>query len=371
MATPPVPKISNGDVLKRQSHAKAASKKGSKKPFKSNFTSQYKSSHAADSGAAANESDEEESDSSATEEHKNPDEDGDVFALPNGRQQPLVAAMRRSAGPRSKDEDMIMSDDVPATAGAVQDTDDDDDQYADVEDIEESEASDDDGDINECDVRRAAESDLIGEFERSEQRREASGVTNAIQDMALEDDEANDIALAQELSIQDANPHVDFDFEVNMNDDPFVGLPGDDTIYKAMWDEAEMAMWRRPGSTSPKQRTATNGGTQKRVRFEEVNDAASRASSPASSEEDAGEAFPDLFASQDDPMIQRQLALDVEDDNGLLSNDWGDLESCYDFDGDEEDVAWKVDEEEDSEDSDDESDISDCEYQTRLSTFMH
>lgn len=358
MATTPIPRISDGETLK-QSQAKTASKKGGKKPLKSNITNKIKSTRSMNSASAGvAESEDDESDSAAIDEHMDADEDGDAFALSNGRQQAVGGAERHSAGPQNKDEDMIMSDEM---TGAQQSTDeDDDDQYADVEDVDDSEISDDDddGDLDESRVLRSAEDDLIGEFERSEQRREANGVANAMDGMALHDDEAHDIALAQELSLQEANPHVEFDFEVNMNDDPFVGLTGDDSIYKAMWDEAEMAMWRRPGLSSPKQRPVANG-TQKRVRFEEVRDKFSRESSPASSE-DANDAFPDLFASQDDPMVQRHLALDVEDDQGLLPYDWGDLESCYDFDGDEENLAFQLDEEDDSDESEDDSDVSDC-----------
>lgn len=368
MATPPVPKISNGDILKR-SNAKAASKKSGKKPFKSNITNKVKSTRAANNASADTaESDDDESDSSAIDEHDNSKEDEAAFALSNGRQQSGGNAGRRLAGPR-KNDDTIMNDNAQATAGAEHSTDDDDDQYADVEDISDSDVSDDDGDITEKDVRRAAESDLIGEFERSEQRKESIGMTNAIHDMAL-DDEAHDIALAKELSLQDSNPPIDFDFEVNMDDDPFVGLNGDDSTYKAMWDEAEMAMWRRPGSSSPRERSNANNGTQKRVRFEEVVDTPSRVSSPDSSaDEDAGDAFPDLFASLDDPTIQQQLALDVEDDNGLLPYDWGDTESCYDFDGEEENLAFQLDEEDDSNESDDDTLTSDCKYMVAASTY--
>lgn len=354
MATPPVQKLSNGDVLKHSS-AKPASKKGGKKAFKSNITNKVKASRNSNSATAgAAESDDEESDSSAIEERATAGEDADVFAPSKGRQQAIGGAERRSAGLRSNSEDMVMSEGV---MGAQDSTDDDDDgQYADVEDVSDSDMSDDDGDIDESRVLRSVESDLIGEFERSEQRREANGVTTAIHGMALDDDEARDIALAQELSLQDAPPQIDFDFDVNMDEDPFVGLAGDDSIYKAMWDEAEMAMWRRPGPGSPRER---NNGTQKRVRFEEVHDTFSRASSPASSE-DGNDAFPDLFASQDDPAIRQRLALDVDDDTGLLPYDWGDTESCYDFDGDEEHLAFRLDEEDDSEESDDDSDLSDC-----------
>ena len=367
MATPPVPRISNGDILK-QSKAKAAAKKSGKKPLKSNITNKVKSARSIKTASAgADESDDDESDSSAMGEHSISDEDADVFALPNGRQQSVVRAERRSAGPQSKDEDTMMDDgDMQAAAGAEESTD-DDDQYADVEDISDSEESDGEGDTNAKKILRSAENDLIGEYERSEQRKAANGVTNAINDMALEDDEVRDIALAQELSLQDANPLMDLNFEVNMDEDPFVGLAGDDSIYKAMWDEAEMAMWRRPGPSSPRMRPSASNGAQKRVRFEEVHDTFSRESSPSSSE-DANEAFPDLFASQDDPAIQQHLALDVDDDNGLLPYDWGDLESCYDFDGDEEDLAFKLDEEDDTDESEDDSDDSDCKFVIRTST---
>lgn len=342
MATQPFQQISNGGG---RNHS---AMKG-KRPYKSNVTNKIKSSHApkaASTGDAS--SDDDESESSAIEEHPTSDGDADVYALSNGQQQAVAGAERRSAGPRSKNDDMMMSDD--------------DERYADVEDIEDSEVSGDEGDIKESRVRRSIENDLIGEFERAEragQRTEANDMAIAVSDMAL-DDEARDIALAQQLSLQDANPHIDFKFEVNMNDDPFVGLAEDDTIYKAMWDEAEMAMWRRPGAQgNGRERATATNGTQKRVRFEEVNDTFSRASSPESSDGE-NDAFPDLFASQDDPAIQRHLALDVDDDNGLLPYDWADTESCYDFDGEEENLAFQLDEEDDSDGSNNDSDLSDC-----------
>lgn len=362
MATPPIQKISNGEVSKH-SNTKNSPKNGGKRPLRSNITKSVRSARTSNSTAAdAAESDDEETDSSAVGDLAGSDEDADAFALSKGRQQTVGGAERRSAGPHKKMKDMIMKDDdAVAGAGALQSSDDDDDQYADVEDISDSDLSDDEGDLNESQVLRSVENDLIGEFERSEQRREANGVTNAIHDMAI-DDEAHDIALAQHLSLQDAGPNVDFSaFEVNMDDDPFVGLTQNDSIYNAMWSEAELAMWRRPGPGSPIHSGNPSNGPQKRVRFEEVNDVFSRASSPGSSE-DGNDAFPDLFASQDDPAIQRHLALDVDDDVGLQAYDWGETESCYDFDGDEEDLAFQLDEEDDSEASEDDSDISDGKF---------
>lgn len=341
-------------------------KTGGKQPLNNKLKNKLQSARQTDSASAgAAEGDDDETDSSAIEELTGPEgDDADVFALSNGRQQ--FSAERRSAGSKSSNEDVIMDDDV---AGAEQDSD-DDDQYADVEDISDSEVSDA-GDVKESRVRRAAEGDLIGEFEREEQRKEqrkdTDSMSNAINDMAIDDDEARDIAIAQQLSlqdIQDAESQINFNFEVNMNDDPFIGLNGDDSMYKAMWDEAEVAMWRRPGqyAGSPSQRPTAANGTQKRVRFEEVHDTASRASTPDSSddEENNNNAFPDLFASQDDPIIQRHLALDLDEDNVLGPYDWNDNESCYDFDGEEESLAFQVDEEEDSDESDDDSDATDC-----------
>ena len=325
-------KISNGDILKDQG-PRIPPQKGGKQLSKKTTTNKVSpSSSVGTDSADAVEGEDDEADSSAIEDQPSSDEEeADASALSGARQNGVAARQRPAGLKTNNNEDTTMNDgddDDQTMAGAEEDaTDgDDEDDYADIEDISDSEASDDEA-FDESVVLKSAENDLIGEFERAEHRRDAVGMLDGL---ALED-EARDIAFAQHLSLQDREPQQDFDFGLNMDIDPFANQERPELFFNDMWDENEFKVAHNSEPGSPQERSGN--ATQKRVRFEEVQeDNESRASTP-SDDDEIENTFPDLFASQDDPAIRHHLALDLNDDHTLMPYDFGDQESCYDFDG--------------------------------------
>lgn len=284
-------------------------------------------------GDVTDESDED--DNSTSEEKSSGTNEADAFALsgaqsPNGEQR--LAGLQRS--------EAFMNNGREAISGA-EDGSSPDGDYADVENITDDEEPV--GGLHNGSLLRAAEQDLIEEFERTEQRRSANVVTEGMNDMLIQDGEA----LARRLSMHSNDSLSDFPTlsGVDMNDDPFLGLSQADGLYQEMWNDAEdaLTLWRLPDSDRNRQGSQDSGITKKRVRFEEVEQTLSRSSS-MSSEEDANEAFPDLFAAQDDPAIRQRFGLDVDPD-ATFQYDLDDAASFYDFDGDEEILALELDEE--------------------------
>lgn len=343
--------LSNGDMQNQQQYKKSYSitekklpRKNNKKPMKSKITNKMKPRKAngqftEDDGQG----EDDDEDSSAMEEQTDAAEEPDAYTLP-GAPQPVVGEDKlRLAGFGMENDDMFnemtMIDDAQAVTGVERDADGSDDDYGDVENFSDSEASDDEED--EHGVLRSAEKDLIDEFERMEQRRNANMMVIDMHGMAIDDDEA----LARRLSLQPSRSQTDeFGLEINMNEDPFFGLAKDDNLYHDMWNEAESAIWRMPDTVRHRQNGDSNG-TQKRVRFEETQ---SRDSSITSSE-DPNEAFPDLFTASDDPTVKQRLALALDQDVDFPQDGFDDAESFYDFEDDDEQFAFEVDENSDSE----------------------
>ena len=226
-----------------------------------------------------------------------------------------------------------------------------DEDYADVEDVSDSETSNDEENV-EKEVLRSAEKDLIDEYKKVEQHRDASVMTHVM----------NDIAIGHEgSSSPSVEKQLDFDFEVDMNDDPFVGLTEQDTLYRDMWTEAEVAMWRRP-DTNPGAASVPNyAANTKRVRFEEVKSHKSSESGWSDDAEDeANETYPDLFAPQDDPALKRRYAFDADEDFNGQTDAFGDGDSTFDFEDEDEKFAFQLDEESDSDDEEMASSESMC-----------
>lgn len=308
---------------------------------------------------AASEAETSEGDSSATAEHEDESqEEPDDVALSDAQNLDALNAEQRLAGLHSGD---IMFDDEPqAVAGAtatMTDSIGDDDDYGDVEEISDDEESL--ADESDRKFRRAAEMDLIDEFERGEEQRDSNFVTSGMNGMFLQDDDA----LARELSVNgggeaqdEAGPNIDLD------EDPFLGLPAGDSLYQEMWDDAEdaLALWRTTDETKTRDNSVESGLIKKRVRF---MDTRSRSSSMSSSE-DPNEVFPDLFAAQDDPMVRQRFALDVDPD-ATFQYDQGDAGSYYDFDGEEELLALEIDV-----DSDSEVDVSDIDSEYHFARYL-
>lgn len=332
----------------KQMNAQGSKQKSSKMFVKSKTGSKTSKRHV--QLAVDSEGDEDTQGDSASGELLDADREPDVLALSDEIQPGVSASAQRLAGYTSGGMDMFSvaatHDAGDAIGGAEREHEgSDDDDYADVENVSNSDSSEDEGEDDG--ILQSAEKDLISEFERTEQRRDANAVTNTMSGMALQDDEA----LAQRLSLQIDSEG--FGFEVNMNDDPFLGLPQNDMLYNDMLTDAEIDFWRMPDSK------LVRGGsdlstTQKRVRFVETK---SRSSSESTSE-DPDEAYPDLFAEADDPALAPRLALGGESDMLL---DFPDTDSFYDFEDEDERLAFRVDEESDS---DDESSDDDCMYST-------
>lgn len=337
MATPSariVPNQGHGQQ-KLQAHRKSAMKTKS---------SAMSGQSAAIQAAGDNEEDDDSDDSSIMDEDDEGDalDEADAMALSNAH-----TGEQRLAGLKA---DNVFFDDIQqAVAGAAMDSANasDDDDYAGVEEI-----SDDEGSVKDSQVMRAAEADLIDEFERTEERRNANVMTAEMDTMFLQDDDA----LARRLSLasngSQPNESDPFNFDVDMNADPFSGFGFGDSQYQELYNDAESALsdWRndRHNSEDSLER-------KKKVRFQEPHEVLSRSSSMSSSE-DQGEAFPDLFAAHDDPSLRAHFGLDVDLDAGFQNDDAG---SCYDFDGEEERLALAIDEESDT---DDESSSVECRY---------
>ena len=164
--------------------------------------------------------------------------------------------------------------------------------------------------------------------------------------MALHEEDA----LVRSLNLQGPGNQLDdfsFDsFEVNILEDPFHGLDQADSFYGSMLTEAEAALFRMPDTFRGRENSDQGNNNQKRVRFEET---LIRESSSDTSE-DPEDSFPDLFEAADHPrVVEHMRALKEIDASGLQQSEAADNESCYDFDGDAERLAFEVDEESDSE----------------------
>ncbi|KAK5128350.1 hypothetical protein LTR85_003018 [Meristemomyces frigidus] len=259
--------------------------------------------------------------------------------------------------------DMFMDDAAQGVAGAeMDDGESEDDDYAGVEDV-----SDDEDSVDEPHSKnalRAAEQDLIDEFERTEERRDATSMTADMDTMFLQDNShprVRRLSLTSNGTLPDA-----FDLNINMDDDPFLGLASHDSLYQDMFNEAEdtlasedaLASWRQP----ERKDSEDSVGTKKRVRFMEPHETRSRSSS-LSSEEDPSGGFPDLFDPQDDAMLRSRFGIDVDLD-ASFQHDYSDTGSYYDFEGEEERLALQIDDEESDTDADTSSLDSDEEGDT-------
>jgi hypothetical protein len=254
-----------------------------------------------------------EADSSTAEDDDGDDDsedEADVFALPGVGRIGNIAATSRLAGLARPDGDQA----VAGAAGTASDEDD----YDAVEDISDDESQDE----NETSLLKSAEKDLIEEYEQTEKPRTAVSMSDDMHGLTL----AEDSALARRLSLQSEDSGLE---ELDFSQDPFAGLPTNDSLYLEMIEDAEgvfdndLASWRIPDSIVAREHTDFSNGNEKRVRFAET--ATSSRSSSLSSEDDPRDAYPDLFDGADDHMLSSQMMMDidnaVEDDN----------ESVYDY----------------------------------------
>lgn len=337
--------MQNHQQKKLQGNGHGVPRKGSKTSTKSNDPKETTARHAGTVLSNIDGQDEnDEGNSSATEGRNDSSQEQDVSALSGARD--IGNATQLLTGLQSVDDDMFQETDgsqnLQAVAGAELELaeSDYDNDYADVEDVSDSDESE--SDANENSILRSAENDLINEFERNEGRLNTNLMLNDMNDMAL-----NDEALAIELSLQSADSQTaGRNFEIDMNDDPFFGLAQQEHLYQDMLREAESKVWRMPDTVRTREASDPSSTTQKRVRFEETE-----FKSPSlSGSDDANEAFPDLFADADDPLVKQQIALGAEADLGMLQHDFADADSFYDFEDEDEKLAFEVDEESDSDD---------------------
>ena len=332
--------------------SRAASNKGPIQPQVQAPTNQAMNKNAVmtngDSTATAVTDEAEGEDDSDDSNHTNDEDDADALALSGAQNSEQRLAGLKSNGQSGQAKGGAATDSANCS---------DDDDYAGVEDI-----SDDEDFVQDSQVLKAAEADLIDEFERSEDRRKTNVMTAEMDGMFLQDEDA----LARRLSLtgsenqqESFNPSDPFDLDVDMNANPFGGLDFGDSQYQEMYNDAETALgaWRNERHNS-----ADSMERKKKVRFQEPHEMLSRSSSMSSASEDENENtnFPDLFDAQDDPALRNQFGLDTDLDAAF--NDYDDTGSCYDFDEDER-LALEIDEESDS---DDDTSTLDCKS-TRLS----
>ena len=282
----------------------------------------------------------------------------DTMSLGNEPQ--AVAGAKLDVGKSSESGDEQASesgddDDDDDDYAGVADMSDDDEEDAGVEDMSDDDEEDISGVPRSQEMLRAVELDLINEFERTEEKRTASDMTATMDSMFLQDESQ---PATRQTSISSASILPDiFDMNVNMDEDPFLGLASHDDVYMDMYDEAEdaLASWRKPERMDNEDSIVA----KKRVRFMETQETRSRSSSLSSDEEDPSDAFPDLFAAQDDPMSRSRLGLNVDVDIDF-QNDYSDTGSCYDFEGEEERLAMAIDEESTDSDEVDSSEGARC-----------
>ncbi|KAK5169715.1 uncharacterized protein LTR77_005693 [Saxophila tyrrhenica] len=341
--------------------------KMNKTPLKSNITNKIKPRHATDADISDDESGGEGGGSSATEDATTTSEDPDDFALSSATQsQSLRGAGQRLAGLKSghgelSDTDM---DDAAQAVGGAEDDEagvSDDDDYAGVDNV--SDSGEEDLGLSGNQILRSAEQDLIQEFEKAEQRRSASTVTRDLDVLGLDDFDmdARSLGLLQSSPALSAMLFAPEMPSIDLNQDPFLGLSQDADEYQQMWGAAESLMWRMPETARSREGSDPASGTQKRVRFEKTP-----SSTPSISEdEDPNEAFPDLFTPADDPIVSQQIAFGVNHDTLLSQGDCNDTDSFYDFDDEEDKLAFQIDEDSNSSDetstydSEDEGDTTD------------
>ncbi|KAK3116310.1 hypothetical protein LTR53_003500 [Teratosphaeriaceae sp. CCFEE 6253] len=342
MASPRFHHNSNADGRKQQQqHGQRASGKSAQR------TAMSKIAHAShsDSLGSGGETDEdaEEGDSSDGEGSDEAASQPDAFALP-GAESLQEKGSQRLAGLEAGD--MFMDEDMQAVAGA-QASDDENDGYAGVDDV-----SDDEDDVDDRSVMRAVEQDLRNEFEQAEQRRNADSLSTGMNTMLLQTSDALAQSLGLAVGGATSESWPNNGFNVNLDDDPFVGLQFDDSLYQEMYADAERALGisADPAEERARQTSEDSAATKKRVRFLEPQETLSRSSSTASSV-DPDDMYPDLFDAQDDPALRQQFGLDVDLDASFRA-DFSDAGSCYDFDGDEERMALAIDDESSDSDED-------------------
>ncbi|KAF2764190.1 hypothetical protein EJ03DRAFT_356001 [Teratosphaeria nubilosa] len=289
--------------------------------------------------------DSDEDDEDSSDDDTEDDDEADVVALSVAQSNGGNTAQKRLAGPAN--EAMYLEHDAQAKAGASEDSEDDEDAYAGVEDISDDEASVEGDKKKKKNIRLAAEQDLRAEFEGLEQEKTADAMTTGMDDMFLQDD---DPFSPQHNMYSNGNLLDRLHDPLDLNLDPYCGLPMDSTVYQEMSNEAEELFMERRGSED-----SING--RKKVRFivPQPDATLSRSSSIGSNEEeqDPNELFPDLFDTHDG---MANPGLNVE----MFQHDFNDLESCYDFEGD---GTLALDDEEEARDSedDDQSDFDDSE----------
>ena len=340
---------------------KPASKsvRNTKKAMKSNIA-EINTRHRGGASASADDDDSNESDEgSGTAIDNNEELDTpDAFAL-SGVHAAREAATSRLTGHKLNTKQILSKERSPLPAEPTDsdddededENDDNDDDYADVENISDSEESI--VDSNENNVLRSAEMDLIQEFERTEIPRNATSMTNDMDEMNLTDEP--DHTLRFSLESEDSQPNLGFDLDLDFFEDPFRGLSSHDTLYQEMVADAEDAFdddlnrWRRPQMSKGREDDAPLS-TQKKVRFEATPSHASN----ESSDDDPRDSYPDLFDGIDDALLKKQslmrnFEMEMQQD--------GDSTFDFDFEDEYERTAFKIDAESDS---NDEMSDSDC-----------
>lgn len=338
-------KLSDGDSqTKSPNHAH----KNRKKPMKSNITSKMRTRRADIVAPGDNKGQDDDGDSNADDEDDGTVDDPDVSALPSAHSQNGGETRKRLAGQEPKQQAIFGADDIAQTvAGADEDSAKicNDDDYVGVENVSDvdefGEPVDDYASDDSDEALEAAEQELIDEFERTEPRRIANGITNDMTFMALDEEQA----LARRLSLQGSDSQTDESgLPINLDNDPFYGFGTGNNMYQDMLEEAEGGLWGMPDTFRIRESSDPASATQKRVRFEEVQ----VDSSSGSDSEDPNDAYPDLLDAADVPGLKQRIALGLKLDESVGRTDFNDAESFYDFEDEDERRAFQIDEESDS-----------------------
>ncbi|GAB7361986.1 hypothetical protein MBLNU230_g2022t1 [Neophaeotheca triangularis] len=234
--------------------------------------------------------------------------------------------------------------------------------------------------MDEQELEQSAEKELAKMYERREARRVAKALFKEDED-AMPTSQVSEGANATETAVEDED-----DAELDYTEDPFGGIDANTAMEMFPYDKHEDPLglgqglgmaefsfedqlddWRRDDFDQERRESQQSAGMPKRVRFED--DVFSRSSSFSNNsdddeEQDPNDAFPDLFMSQDDPLMQQRLAMvDQEDaaaDREFNADNNSDAGSYWDFD-DEDKMAFEMDQESESDDSSSSSNDDDSE----------
>lgn len=277
------------------------------------------------------------------------------------------------------DISMEEADQAIEGASSLEEDGEDDDVYEGLDGISDSGNSQ----MDEQELEESAEKELARMYEKREARR----VAKALFKEDKEDEDEMPVQPSQEASeTAMEDDEQDEDVELDYTEDPFGGLDANTAMEMFPYDKEEDPLglargldmnnfsftdqlddWRRDDFDTERRESQQSATMPKRVRFEDdvFTTRSSSFSDGSDDEQDPNDAFPDLFMSQDDPLMQQRLAMveqeDAAADRDFNADNHSDAGSYWDFD-DEERMALQMDQESGSDDSSSSSSDDGCEF---------